>query len=126
MKKSDFLFLLLGVSYATYKYSKQHVNKNIVADFKYDVYLNMSFDTNNEEFMTYPEDNNKSYKDITDKEVIELLCRNNKIPVWIDISVGNKNDNFTVLKLICAGRYSDQSSDYYYNDRGTGPFAIKF
>ena len=54
-----------------------------------------------------------------------MLCRNNKIPVWIDISVLKSSKKSTTFNLLCAGRYSDNEEEFYYNDTQLGPFGIK-
>ena len=126
MNKPDFLFLLLGASFASFKFAKEFVKNDLKPEFKYDLELNVS--NNNPElkqFDIYPEDNGKKYFDLTDKEVTEILWRNNKIPVWIDISVAKSDRKKTTFRLICAGRYSDDKNEFYYKDRGSGPFGIK-
>lgn len=126
MKKNDFLFLLLGASYASYKFGQEYVKNKLKPEFRYDLELNTSHDDPNlEQFDIYPEDNDKKYFDLTDKEVVEILCRNNKVPVWIDIAVSKSDRKKTTLRLTCAGRYSDDSKEFYYSKSGSGPFGIK-
>lgn len=51
---------------------------------------------------------------------------NGKIPVRIDISVECIHQNNTVIRLLCAGRYSDKIEDFYYNhSEDVSPFGIK-
>ena len=122
MEKGEFLFLLLGASYAAYRFTIEQKKKNLVANFKYDVKL--SYDPNTD-MTTYPEDEGTIHYGVTDKQVMEILCRDNKLPVWIDIYVIDADENFTTLELLCAGRFSDKKTDYYYHQRGSGPFGIK-
>jgi hypothetical protein len=90
MNKPDFLFLLLRASYASFKFAKESVKNDLKTEFKYALELNISHDNPElKQFDIYPEDNGKKYFDLTDKEVVEILCQNNKIPVWIDIAVSN-------------------------------------
>jgi hypothetical protein len=77
------------------------------------------------QFDIYPEDNGRILKNLKDKEVINLLCRDNKVPVWIDISVESATNQFTIFQLLCAGRYSDNRKEFYYEKNGSGPFSIK-
>jgi hypothetical protein len=126
MNKSDFLFLLLGASYASFKFAKEFVKNDLKPEFKYDLELNISHDNPElKQFDIYPDDNEKKYFDLTDKEVIEILCRKNKVPVWIDIAVCKSDRKKTTFKLLCAGRYSDDKNEFYYTDNGSGPFGIK-
>jgi hypothetical protein len=124
VRKNDFLFLLLGVSYACLKATEQSLTKKMSSDFKYNVYLNSSHDSEaiNE---TYPEDDNRVVDNISDLEVVNLLFRDEKVPVWIDVMIEEFNQDFTVFKLVCSGRYSQNKDDLYYNERGSGSFGIK-
>lgn len=126
MTKEDFLFLLLGASYASYKFAQSFVTDELPTDFRYDVHLSVSMDSPDlKQFDIYPEDNGKILKSLKDKEVMNLLCRNNKVPVWIDISVVSTKNQYTILQLLCAGRYSDNRREFYYEKNGSGPFGIK-
>lgn len=126
MNKSDFLFLLLGASYASFKFAEEFVKNNLKPEFKYDLELNVSQDNPElTQFDIYPEDNEKKYFDLTDKEVVEILFRKNKIPVWIDIAVCKSDKKKTTFKLLCAGRYSNDKNEFYYTSNGSGPFGIK-
>ena len=60
-----------------------------------------------------------------DDEVVELLYRKNKVPVWIDINVLKSNRKTTTFNLLCAGRYTNNKEEFYYNINGSGPFGIK-
>ncbi len=126
MKKEDFLFLLLGASYAAYKFAQLHLIDDLPTDFRYDVQLNSSTDDPRlTQFDIYPEDNGRVLKGLTDKEVIGLLCRQDKVPVWIDISVDSVWNGCTVFRLLSAGRYSSVRKEFYYEKGGSGPFGIK-
>ncbi len=126
MNKPDFLFLLLGASYASFKFAKEFVKNDLKPEFKYDLELNISHDNPElKQFDIYPEDNEKKHFDLTDKEVVEILWRNNKVPVWIDIAVSKADRKKTTFRLLCAGRYSDDKNEFYYTDGGSGPFGIK-
>jgi len=126
MKKADFLFLLLGASYAAYKFAQLHLTDDLPTDFKYDVQLNFSSDDPKlKQFHIYPEDNERVLNGLTDKEVMDLLCRQDKVPVWIDISVESVKNGCTIFRLLCAGRYSSERKEFYYEKRGSGPFGIK-
>lgn len=122
MEKEEFLFLILGASYAAYKFDNEQRRKNLIANFKYNVHLFCNYDT---DLTTYPEDEGVVHYGISDLEVMNLLWRDNKLPVWIDIYVIDSNEDFTTFELICAGRFSDKKTDYYYHQRGSGPFGIK-
>lgn len=126
MTKPEFNILLLGVSYVSFKFAQEFLLNDLKPTFRYDLELNASNDTPEEtQFETYPEDNGKKHYNLTDKEVVNVLYRNDKIPVWIDIAVYKSNEETTTFKLNSAGRYSDDKNEFYYAQRGSGPFGIK-
>jgi hypothetical protein len=126
MSKGEFLYLLLGASYASYKFAKSLVIEELPSDFKYKVILNFSCDDQSlTEFDFYPEDDGKILDGLSDTEVMNLLNRKEKVPVWIDVSVTESNNHITTVELLCAGRYSNNPEEYYYRKQGSGPFGIK-
>ena len=95
-------------------------------NFKYNViFAESTNDTNYEEFDIYEEDCGKMKLDLTDSEVVDLLFRKGKVPIWIDINVLKPSRKSTTLNLLCAGRNSDDSEKFYYNHNGSGPFGVK-
>lgn len=93
---------------------------------EYFVALNVSTDDINlKQFDIYPNDNKKIVDCITDNEALSLLYRKQKAPIWIDISVDHTYRNFTVFKLLCSGRYSDYTDEFYNLKNETGPFGVK-
>ena len=126
MTKPEFLFHLKGSSIIALKFAENYVKNKLTTDFKYDVKLNVSQDNANlKGFDIYIEDNGVVKLDLFDNEVVDLLYRNGKIPVWIDISVLKSDGKTTTFNLLCTGRYSDNKNEYYYNNNGSGPFGIK-
>lgn len=126
MKKPDFHFLLLGASYAAFKFAEGMVSDTLTTEFRYNVLLNISNDSPElKQFDIYPDDAGKRDDMITAKEVVDLLNRNEKVPVWIDISVESVVGDITVLRLLCSGRFSGNPQEYYYDKNGSGPFGIK-
>ena len=106
--------------------AKRYVADNLPGNFKYSVRLNVSEDDISlKQFDIYPADNDKTVDLITADKVISLLCRNGKVPVWIDISVKHTYEDLTVFELMCAGRYAADEKEFYYLKAGTGPFGIK-
>ena len=118
MTKQEFLFHLQGASLVSLKFAENYIKNKLTTDFKYNVILNASTDNPNlTQFDIYPEDNKKMKLDLTDNEVVELLYRNGKVPVWIDINVLKSNRKSITFNLLCAGRYSDDKKEYYYEHR---------
>ena len=126
MTKDDFLKLLRYTSNVAHDFAKKYVVDELPMDFKYSVTLNASSDDLGlTQFDTYPNDDGKIVVFIEEKEVVELLCRKDKVPVWIDISVESVYEGKTIFRLFCAGRYSDDENEFYYNKNGTGFFGVK-
>lgn len=126
MTKSEFQNLLSHSSNVALDFARTFVTNNLPNDFRYSVRLNTSTDDINlKQFDIYPADNGKIVDFISADKVINLLNRNGKVPVWIDISVEHVYKKYTVFQLLCAGRYSADENEFYYLKGGTGPFGIK-
>ena len=126
MTKPEFLFHLKGSSLIALKFAESYVKNKLTTDFKYNVILNASNDDPElTQFDIYKEDDGIIKLNLTDNEVVELLYRKNKVPVWININVLKSSRKSTTFNLLCAGRYSDNKDEFYYNVNGSGPFGIK-
>lgn len=126
MTKEEFLILINGASFVSFKFAQQYLKNKLIPEFRYDVHLNVSSDNPKlAQFDIYPEDNKRIETGLTDKQVRDLIYRYGKVPVWIDIAVHKSDKQITTFKLLCAGRYSDDKKEYYYQQGGTGPFGIK-
>ncbi|MNX70350.1 hypothetical protein D3C86_1015970 [compost metagenome] len=126
MTKQEFLFHLHGASLVALKFAERYVKDKLTTDFKYNVIFTPSHQTiNPSHFDFYPEDEGIIKLNLTDNEVVNLLYRNNKIPIWIDISVLKSSRKSTTFNLLCAGRYSDSKEEFYYRSDGSAPFGIK-
>lgn len=126
MTKEEFNILLSECSKKAIDFASKYVSNDMPFKFKYDVRLNVSNDNPNlTQFDIYPEDNNKTYSAISHNEVVDILVRKNKVPVWIDIFVDSTKKDCTLIKIWCSGRFSDDSSHYYYNKNKTACFGIK-
>jgi hypothetical protein len=126
MTNTEFLELLKKSSNLSYDFAKEYIIDELKPIYIYSVSLNISVDNPNmKQFDIYPIDNNKKVEYISDKEVVKLLCRNEKVPVWINISVESIYKDQTIFRLLCAGRYSEVENEFYYYKGGTGPFGIK-
>ncbi len=126
MTKEDFLFHLNGASFIALKFAEKYVKDKLVTDFKYNVILTIAGNiVGAKQFDIYPKKKDIIKLDLTDSEVVDLLFRNNKIPIWIDIRVLKSSRKSTTFNLLCSGKYSDDKDDYYYNQNGSGPFGVK-
>jgi hypothetical protein len=56
---------------------------------------------------------------------VDLFCRDQRVPQWIDIAVAYRGAEHSHLSIICCGRYHCDDARLYYYDQGTQPFGIK-
>lgn len=126
MTKQEFLFHLQGASLVSLKFAERYVKDKLTTDFKYNIiFTPPNIYGNVDQFDFHPEDEGIIKLNLTDNEVVDLLYRKNKIPVWINISVVKSSRKSTTFNLLCAGRYSKNKEEYYYCDDGFPPFGIK-
>lgn len=126
MTKQEFLSRLQGASLISLKFAERYVKDKLTSDFKYNViFTPPNIYGNADQFDFYPEDEGIIKLNLTDNDVVDLLYRKNKIPVWIDISVLKSSKKSTTFNLLCAGRYSENKEEYYYLDDVFPPFGIK-
>ena len=130
MATTNFARLLEISTKAPIDFAKRFITNKTGTSISYCVYLNNSYDgplaNDLSKFSLHPEDEGKYYHRISTEKVIDLLCRENQIPVWIDISVVAASPHETTMRLLCAGRYSREEEEYYYHQKQeTGPFGIK-
>ncbi len=126
MEKPDFKALLARCSQLSLDFAKNYVEDDLPDNFIYNVVLNVSSDDPElKQFDIYSEDNDKKLFLIKAEEIVDLLCRNGKVPVWINISVEAVHQHQTVFALLCAGRYSADPDEFYYTKSETACFGIK-
>lgn len=126
MKKNEFKTYLLAASYLAVKSGQEYVKEQLPFEFRFDVELNQSSDNlSADEFKTYQEDNGRILANQSVDDVVDLLSREDRVPIWIDINVKSCTKLATVLRLVCSGSYSDLPEKMYYSERGLGPFGIK-
>jgi hypothetical protein len=126
MTKNEFHTLLVDCSKHSFEFAKKYLIDNLPNNILYIVKLNSSNDDLSlKQFDMYPDDNGKIIKYINSDAVVDLLFRNDKVPVWIDVSVDSVYKNNTIIELLCAGRYSEDLEEFYYSKQNTGPFGIK-
>ena len=92
---------------------------------RYIVLLNQSCDDNiKPSEYVFPHDDDP-VSPLTAAEVVDVLCREDRVPEWIDISVESADSGHTYLQLLCCGRFTDDETLLYYRDTGLAPFGCK-
>jgi hypothetical protein len=126
MTRDQFIVLLQKASVASVDFARRYVLNRLPEAHRYHVVLNQSFDGNaTPEERVYPEDDGSEHTSISVEGVADLLLRDGRCPEWIDVSVEAEGADYTLLRLLCCGRYSEDQRRMYYTDRGMGPFGIK-
>jgi hypothetical protein len=122
----EFHQLLLTASNNAARFAERYVTPRLPDNFRYHVLLNQSFDGNaTPDEVLYPQDDGKEVVRDSDKEVVALLYREGRCPEWIDVSVEAIGSGFTLLRMLCCGRFTNDLKKMYYSNRGLGPFGIK-
>jgi hypothetical protein len=105
------------------EFAQPFVEQTLSYDFKFELQLNMANDDLAEgDFELYPADDGRIVQCDSVEAVAQELVRNDRIPAWIDISAYKHSASFTLMRLICAGRFTDDTDELYYLNRGTGCF----
>jgi hypothetical protein len=126
MQEEEFKQLLFSATDQAKQFALEYVRNELPAENVYNIQLSLSHDDPSlTQFDLYPDDNGTVIELADADAVVETLLRKGKVPVWIDISVTAIQKRKTVLTLLCAGRYSDAMKEFYYHERGTGPFGVK-
>ncbi|MBC8391091.1 MAG: hypothetical protein H8E17_00780 [Deltaproteobacteria bacterium] len=126
MRKEDFHNQLIAASFASLCFGQEYVSNRLSHDLTYVVLLNQSYDGHRkEDEIVFPEDDGKICSDLSQLELVDLLHRDGRCPMWIDIQVAGADKKRTLMSLRCCGRYHDDESRMYYYEQGTQPFGIK-
>jgi hypothetical protein len=124
--RSEFERLLRKATAAAINFARDLVLDSLPNDSQYRVVLNQSYDWKVEEGdLTFPEDAGITRSGLSVEEVVEILYRDGRCPVWIDVSVEAVAGLTTSIRLLCAGRYTNDEARMYYVTRKMGPFGIK-
>ena len=126
MRSEDFSLRLGAATFLSWKFATTIVKDKLPPEFVFDVVLNSSADDGRkDDEMVYPEDDHRLVEGLSQADVVSLLCRDGRVPQWIDVSVSSAGREVTYIRLICCGRYHDKDDRLYYYERGTQPFGIK-
>jgi hypothetical protein len=126
MRAADFRLRLDAASFYATRFAATMVRDKLPFEFRYCAVLNSSYDDNREaDEIVYPEDDRLIHEDLDANEVVELLCRDERVPQWIDIAVGFSRRSHSHMSLLCCGRYHADDKRLYYFNQGTQPFGIK-
>lgn len=118
---------MLSAAQHALEFARSLVVNKLPDKFRYVVYLGTSYDGNplEDREQTFPGDYVEGRRDFVGSgEVIELLWREGKVPEWINVSVESEDGEYTLIKLECCGRYSDDVHHIYHAHEGRAPFHV--
>ncbi len=126
MTNATFLIRLQQVSALNRDFAERFVSNDLPRSFRYLPRLNQSFDGDplKPGEHVFPHDTDP-IAPLTAGEVADLLCRENCVPEWIDISVDRADSEHTYFELLCCGRFTDDEALLYYRDTDAPPFGCK-
>jgi hypothetical protein len=130
MTRERFEQALRRASDASRQFALSVVTNDLPTDYRYVAYLNHSFDENPLEAdeTVYPEDPLRVGdldSPLSSVEIVQLLCRADAVPEWIDIAAYRATHRFTVFSLHSCGRFTPNAERLYYADSDLSPFGIK-
>ncbi len=126
MRLTDFRLRLDAASFYVTQFALTMVHDQLPFVFRYAVIMNSSPDGNRApDEAIFPEDNHVIHNDLDAKDVVKLMCRDERVPQWIDAAVAFKGLGHAHVSLECCGRYHSDDARLYYYDQGSQPFGIK-
>ena len=125
MDKATFSSRLLEASDLTGDFTVEFASNHIPNSYRYLVSLNQSCDHDlKPEEHVFPHDVDP-VAPLTSGEVVDILCRDNRVPEWIDIWVERVDSEHSYMRLVCCGRFTDNEAYLYHKEAGIPPFSIK-
>lgn len=125
MDKATFSKRLQEVTAINRDFAARYVINHLPVSNRYLVRLNQSCDDNLRPGERVFPDDTDPVAPLAAAETVDLLCRENRVPEWIDISVERADSEHTYLLLLCCGRFTDDDTLLYYRDTGLAPFGCK-
>ena len=126
MRREDFHARLLAATFTAMRFGQRYIASLLSINVRYIVAFNQSYDeTHKEDENVCPADDGRVEYNLSDVAALDLLHRDGRCPQWIDISVAGADEETTVLRLLCCGRYHGDEKRLYYYETGLQPFGIK-
>jgi len=130
MTKEAFQKNLSEAAHLTIKATKDYVLNKLPDEVLFLIVPNCSFDGNplGDDEEVFPSETLPEWTTLppkTENETVDHLCRNGKVPEWINILVDSADDKFTYLLLECCGRFTGLEKHLYYTRNSTPPFGLK-
>lgn len=103
-------------------FTQEMVINTLPKNLRFIILTNCFYDGNELELdeEVYPEDKtnrNSSINPTDERQVVEYLWRDGKIPEWINVQVDSCDENYTYISLECCGRYTSKKELMYHIER---------
>lgn len=127
MTKTEFYTNLSNAEKKVYPLTCGMVINTLPAEFLYIVSIQSSARDGLEEgefvFPNKPKLNQTS-SPMKAEEVIELLWQDGLVPVWINMSIDNYDEQFSYITLECSGRFAKDKELLYHKGEENQPFHV--
>lgn len=131
MQEQEFARRLRAATDQLLEYLRPDCDVVLPDEAVYNVQLNCSYDGHADPELeaVYPADSEPgkfdALRECSADQAVTALCRDGRIPVWINMTVLGETGTATIVQLTCAGRYTADETRFYHQDRGHPPFAFK-
>ena len=125
MNKKKFRTHLQNSSLSAVEFAKKYITNTMPTEFRYDVLLQGAEKKEELDGQHALVSHSIDEKDLSIEEAIELLYRDSKIPIWINICVIRVNKKYTSLQLLCSNYITSDETELYYIENGNPPFGVK-
>jgi len=112
-----------------YVFATSMVSETLPPDLRINLVLNSSYDGNplEPDEVVYPQDSERDRKTLERLTILDAsreLCRDERIPEWIDVSVTDCTSDLTIIRALCCGRFTKEESSLYHVAEGYPPFHV--
>ena len=130
MDKTVFAERLRCASERTRDFARTQILEPLPDALRFDVQLNSSYDGNplHPDERVYPDDPERIPGHLrswlTEEQVLELLWRDGAVPEWINLTVSEEDEDYTLIEVDCCGRFTANEQLLYHEREGYPPFHV--
>ena len=127
MDRALFLDRLTTATDRAVAHARSMVVNELPGQVRYRVLLNQSYDGNplgpeEQVFLRDMADRDLLLDDC--EQVVDRLWRAGSVPEWINVSVRSADERFTLVQLLCCGRFIAREAILYHQREGISPFHV--
>ena len=112
------------------EFAGQWIEERLPEPLRFRVRLNQSYDGNplHVDERVFPADSDSelapALADCSLDEVVATLWRDGLVPEWINVSVIGEREHWTLVELLCCGRFTANDELLYHRESGRPPFTF--